>query len=246
MVAVPDFGLDISVNAGSDLSGSIYRAVTMSSGVLAVASADGDALGILQDENASASGRPGKVRYTGVSRVEAGAAFSENARLKVGNSGKLIAVTAESDPSIAKALEAASADGDIVKALIHAAPGGGLPAIATFQLDLVGITGAGNVVTSFVPGFAGKILTFDAHVNVPVTTGGDAASLNLEIDGTDVTGGVIALTSANCTPIGAKIAGSAITAANEFGASDAIDIEASSVTAFAEGAVTVVIVMERA
>jgi hypothetical protein len=61
------------------------------------------------------------------------------------------------------------------------------------------------------------------------------ASLNLEINAVNLTGGVISLTSANCTPLGAVIAGTAITANNTFGATDTISVEASSVTAFVEG-----------
>lgn len=108
----------------------------------------------------------------------------------------------------------------------------------SFHIPLAAISGAGDVVTGFVPGFAGRILSIQAVNSVVVTTGSKAVSLNAEIDGTNVTGGVVALTSANQTPLGARVAGSAITAANAFTATSAIDIEAASVTAFAEGAVT--------
>jgi len=93
----------------------------------------------------------------------------------------------------------------------------------------------GDVLTEFTPGFAGRVKAVDFAVGVPVTTGSKAATLNLEIGTTDLTGGVVELTSANCTPLGKIVAGSAITDGAAFTDSDSISVEASSVTAFAEG-----------
>lgn len=95
---------------------------------------------------------------------------------------------------------------------------------------------AGDVLTTFTPGFAGRIEKVDFAVTTAVTTGSKLATLNLEIGTTNLTGGAVALTSANCTPLGAVVAGSAVTAANSFGATDTISVEGASVTAFAEGA----------
>ena len=50
--------------------------------------------------------------------------------------------------------------------------------------------------------------------------------------------------SANCAVNGAVINGTAVTAGNVFGATDSISIEASGVTAFAEGEGVLLIVME--
>ncbi len=86
-----------------------------------------------------------------------------------------------------------------------------------------------------------KILSVDAYVTNEVTTGSKLSSLNVEIDTTDLTGGVVALTSANCATLGAKVAGSAVTAANTGAANATISIEAASTTAFSEGGVMVVI-----
>lgn len=113
----------------------------------------------------------------------------------------------------------------------------------TFNVALADITGAGDVVTTFTPGFAGTIEAIDFIVGTPVTTAAKAASLNVEIGTTNTTGGVVALTSANCTPLGAEVAGSAITAANTFTATDTISVEAASVTAFAEGSGTIIITL---
>lgn len=107
--------------------------------------------------------------------------------------------------------------------------------ILAFYMNLAEITANGDLLTNFVPGYAFKLESFDWRQMKPVTTGAKAASLNLEIGTTDVTGGVIALTSAACTPQGVAVAGSAITAANVGTATDSFSIEASGVTAFAEG-----------
>lgn len=93
----------------------------------------------------------------------------------------------------------------------------------------------GDVLTNYTPGYKFKLLSATFAVTSPVTTAAKAATLNLEIGTTDVTGGVIALTSANSTPLGALVAGTSITAANTGTSTDTISVEASNVTAFAEG-----------
>lgn len=113
--------------------------------------------------------------------------------------------------------------------------------VLPIHVTLAQITGAGDVLTDYTVGHAFKILTVDAVVDKVVTTGSKAASLNVEIGSTNVTGGVVALTSANCTPLGAKVAGSAVTAANTGTATDTISIEAASVTAFVEGEIILLI-----
>ncbi len=102
-------------------------------------------------------------------------------------------------------------------------------------ISLATITGAGDVLSAHTPGHWGRVLSLDFFVGTPVTTAAKLATLNAEIGATNLTGGTVALTSANCTPLGAKVAGAAVTAANVFGPSDTISIEAASVTAFAEG-----------
>lgn len=109
------------------------------------------------------------------------------------------------------------------------------PQIVSIPVDLASIVGAGDVVTTYTPGFAGRIEKIEFIVTKPATTEAKAATLNAEIGTTNLTGGAVALTSANCTPLGARVAGSAVTAANYFGPTDTISIESASVTAFAEG-----------
>lgn len=114
-------------------------------------------------------------------------------------------------------------------------PQGAAVQIVAIPVSLASIAGAGDVLTTYTPGFRFKVLSMDFAVEVVASTPGKAATLNAEIGTTNLTGGAIALTTANCTPLGAIIAGSAITANNVGGATDTLSIEAASVTAFGEG-----------
>jgi hypothetical protein len=93
----------------------------------------------------------------------------------------------------------------------------------------------GSIAARFTPGFAGKVTGISFSVTDPATTGAKAATFTPAIGGSATTGGALALTSANCTPVGAGVNGSAITAANTFTATDEITVAASLVTAFVEG-----------
>lgn len=107
--------------------------------------------------------------------------------------------------------------------------------ILAIPVTLSSITAAGDILTTYTPGYKFKILAVDWAQGVPVTTAAKAANLNVEIGTTNLTGGVVALTSATCTPLGKVIAGTEVTAANTGSATDTISIEAADVTAFAEG-----------
>lgn len=117
--------------------------------------------------------------------------------------------------------------------------------VSVFTIPIADMTklANGEVVTEFVPGFAGTILKAFWIQEDPVTTADKLGTLNLEIETTNVDGGVIALTSAACTPIGKVIEGTAVTANNVFTSAQKISVEASSVTAFIEGTGTIVIVV---
>lgn len=118
--------------------------------------------------------------------------------------------------------------------------------VITLPIQLAAIAGNGDVVTDWTPDFSGSIISSDFQVSTPVTTAAKAATLNIEIDGVDVTGGVIALTSANATPLGKVISGTAITAGNAFEAGETVSIEASGVTAFVEGAGNLILTVRAA
>jgi len=85
------------------------------------------------------------------------------------------------------------------------------------------------------PGHKGRILAMDFYTHTPATTASKACTLTPSIGGTNVTGGVVALTTASCDTRNKKTAGSAITGANSFTESQTIVITGSSTTAFVEG-----------
>lgn len=103
-----------------------------------------------------------------------------------------------------------------------------------FPINLAGVTAA-DVLTNFTPGFAGDIVGFKFVTNVPATTGSKLATFNLEVNATDVTGGVIALTTVLANTLGKITDATAITGNATFDDDDTISIEATSVTAFSEG-----------
>ena len=104
-----------------------------------------------------------------------------------------------------------------------------------FFFPLASLAANGNIITGWVPGFKGRFLAADFVVHKAVTTASKRADINLEINGVDVTGGVISITSAAATPAGKIVAGTAITALNTFDVNDVIDIELSNVTVHIEG-----------
>ncbi len=118
------------------------------------------------------------------------------------------------------------------------------PSVITLHVLLPAITGTGDVVTNWTPDFAGELVAIAAQVSKAATTAGKTVTINPEINTTNVTGGVLVLTSANMTPQGNVIAATAITGNNTFDANDTISFEASAVTAFAEGEVDLLITIK--
>ena len=100
-----------------------------------------------------------------------------------------------------------------------------LPPLATIT--------AADVVTEMYPGIAGTIEYWEFVTTIAASTASKLATLNLEIDTTDVTGS-IALTTATVTPKGIVL-GAACTANNTLTATSKLSVEASAVTAFSEG-----------
>lgn len=92
-----------------------------------------------------------------------------------------------------------------------------------------GGAGTGNVATGIVAPSHGRILSTYGIVVEPQTDADADLDFNLEIGGTNVTGGVIEFVTADL--IGAKKAGTAVTAANVFHEGDLIDIECVANTA---------------
>ena len=231
----------LTLAAGADLSANQYYAVKVNaSGQIVLAGAGENAIGILQDK--PTSGQVGTVMALGISKAIYGASVTAGQNLAADASGKLVPASGEA-AVIGVALESGSAN-EIHSVLLvtRVTAGARTSSILSIPVKLAKVSAA-DVVTSYVPGFAGSIKKVSFVVTDPVTTASKAATLNLEIGTTDVTGGVLSLTSANCTPLGAVINGTAVTGNNVFSATDSISVEASSVTAFAEGEGVLLIVL---
>lgn len=118
----------VSLEAAADLSAKQYHFVTVDSNGKAAQSVAADqAFGIVQNKPAAAESA--EVAVFGISKVVAGAAVTRGARLSSNASGRAVASTGTSvsggtnpgvigTPGCAIALEAASADGDIIACLI--------------------------------------------------------------------------------------------------------------------------------
>ena len=117
----------------------------------------------------------------------------------------------------------------------------------SFNFALAGIAAA-DLITQYVINHPFRILDIRAVVTTPATTAAKAATLTAEIAGTAVPGAVLALTSANMTPQGAVVTATSTTQLNG-GAQDGaagsnISITGSAVTAFLEGAITLVVTVQ--
>jgi hypothetical protein len=106
--------------------------------------------------------------------------------------------------------------------------------------------GAGDVVTN-VPLQAHGRITQVVFVVTAVGAGAGATRvLNLEIGtpGVNLTGGVLTLTLANTATVGAVVAGTAITAGNEFSDNDVLSVEVAAGTVFTGGEGVLLITIE--
>lgn len=101
----------------------------------------------------------------------------------------------------------------------------------------------GDLRTAIPMPFRGRFLEVFAMIDEAVAGAGATASINLEIDGTNVTGGVV--TVAENDAKGTKKAGTAITAANVFSEGSTVDVEAASVTDASAGSFDLYAIVER-
>lgn len=106
--------------------------------------------------------------------------------------------------------------------------------ILSFFTNLADIT-ATDILKDYKPGFNFRLEALDFIVNKPATTAAKLATLSLKMSDVAVTGGALALTSANCATQGTDNAATAITALNVGGPADTFSVNAALVTAFVEG-----------
>lgn len=108
----------------------------------------------------------------------------------------------------------------------------------------------GDMRTSIPLRGTGRIVEFFAMTSIPTTDADADATINLEINTTNLTGGVITMSDTGETngpteTLGARNDSTAITGNNVFHDGDTLSIEASSVTAYSDGQVDLFIVIER-
>jgi hypothetical protein len=87
------------------------------------------------------------------------------------------------------------------------------------------------------PGIVGTLEYYEALVQTAATTAAKLATIVPQIDGVSVTGGALALTSANATPANIILPAPLITGANALLAHSKLNFLASGVTAFVEGVI---------
>ena len=225
------------------------RVLLDSSGTISVAGVSDEWIGTtVEDIAASGTGTVRLRNQAGTHFFTTSAAVTAGAKLYAAASGKVddgSTILGGGGPIGFEAVGAAGADGDIIEAAPSsgvAESAGGVPVILQFPILLATIAN-GDLLTTITPGFAGKIIGFSAAVTAAATTAAKLSTLNIEIGTTNLTGGSLALTSANMTPLGAVVEATAITAANVFTATDTISIEAASTTAFVEGSIVLTILM---
>lgn len=203
-----------------------------SNGAVSAAGVSGGWIGSTVSAVAASANATVRLRNsTGTHMLQASGVITKGARLFAAASGQVSASSSSGDPLHLVALDTVTTAGDILQCAPQTNSGAG---VLVVPLQLAAITSSTNV-NALIPGFSGTITAIQFSVTTPATTAAKLATLSLKLNSTAVTGGAVALTSANCTPIGALVAGSAITALNTFLATDTINIASSSVTAFVEG-----------
>ena len=107
---------------------------------------------------------------------------------------------------------------------------------------------AADFITSLIIPHAFKVIDIKSMPTVAATTPTRYATLTAKIDGTAVPGAVLAMTSANQTPIGKVTVATATDLApnglNYGAAGSAISVTGSSISAFGEGSATIMITLQ--
>jgi hypothetical protein len=224
----------ISLKSTAAAIGLGVRVKLDSSGLISAAGVTDAWIGVTTDPIAASTYGSVKLRGTnGSFLVVAAGAVEVGDVLYAAASGKVNDVQLGGGFTGLQAKTAAGADGDIIEAV----PVSNTPEIVVIPLPITLANVAdGDVLTNYPLTFNGTVTAIDFAVTTAVTTGSKATTLNLEIGTTNLTGGTVALTSANCTPLGKVVSSAAITGANTFVSGDTLSVEASSTTAFAEGA----------
>lgn len=228
--------------AAADLSTYQFRCLKMTTtdNTVNLSGAGEAAIGILQ--NQPTSGQSVEIELLGVSKAVFGATVVAGDLLMSDATGRLIPHTGV-NAQVAIALEGGSVNAVGTVALLGRSGAGFTNHYSFLSIPIILSNVAdGDIVTNLLPGFVGEIISSQFIVTDPVTTTGCGSVLALEIGAVAVTGGAVTLTSANCTPLGNRVAGTAITAGNAFTALDTVSVVASATAAFSGGEGVLVLV----
>lgn len=190
--------------------------------------------GVLQDKP-TAQDMSCLVMTAGRSKVVYGDTVTMGTSLTTDSSGRAVPVALSTDVVIGTAEEAGAVNqvGSVMLGTASLSGVARVPTICSFSIDAADIAN-GDVVTEFVPGFAGTILKTFAVCTKAVSTDSKAALINFEIGTTNVTDGTIALSGKYA--LGAVVDNSVNPSAkNTFTSTDKLSIEASGVTTFSQG-----------
>jgi hypothetical protein len=223
----------LNITADGDQSSNQYKFMKGdTTGVALQDSAGANCVGVLQ--NAPTDGLMADVAVGGKAFVMYGDTVSLFEDLASSAAGLAVPATDDDYPQ-AIALEA-GVSGDIRPVLLvsKARDHAELLPVTYVQAYLALASIADGDVMLIKPGIVGTIIGVQYSAIVGATTADKATTLNLEIGTTDLTGGVLALTTANCAA-GGRVDATAITDNNTLAADSVITVEASSTTAFVEG-----------
>lgn len=244
-IALPP-GIINTLTAAADYSSTgQYLAVIQTNQTAVLVSALGQSpIGILQND--PVSGAPCDVATSGVFPARYGGTVAVGDELVAAANGRLIAKSAvaagiTAGRVIARAIYAGS-DGDIHGVWINPPAVRNGPVVIPFAMSAIEAATV-DKVTDFPIGAiygAGRILRVDGSITTTLVGAGGAVAVNVEIGTTNVTGGVVSFAIGTPT-VGTFVAGTAVTAANAFSATDTISIEWVVTTAFSAGAVIIYI-----
>lgn len=237
--------VDFSYLSGADLRTRFLTFVKLSTAAdltVLLAGVNDTGIGVLV--NKPNTGQVAGVGIMGEQKVTYGGTVTRGDPLTADANGKAITQTGQA-PVLAYALESGVLN-EIHAILMLARPAsaGVAGSIITIPIDLLTVSTSAATVAKFTPGFAGVIKKLTYLPTVVSTTAGKAVTLTPKIATVAVTGGVLALTSANTNTMAVNVAASAVTALNAFAAADEITIVSSVNTAFVEGSGSIQIVLQ--
>ena len=232
----------ITLVAAEAFTNKRYFFVKIDSNGEAAVAGDGEAaVGVAQEE--VLAGEYMAIMTLGISKVKAGGTITAGNNVASDASGRAVAAAGD-DAILGIALEDAS-ENDLFSVLLLTRTSSGTNSGCVIGIPIyLDNLATGDVVTEAVFGISGKIVKVFAVVVEPTTDSDADATLNLEIDSTNLTGGVITLSDDNMATLGTVVNGTAITAGNVLSATSKLSVETVVTNAFSDGQIMLYIVIQ--